>query len=293
MNQVGKLDDEGIVSVVKEKVETEPIKGHHMDLGPGVLVVDLPCGFVDPAGVLHDTMVVKEMTGYEEDILAGKGAVIPRLNQIISNCAERLGTITDKKDLSAAVSKISAPDRLAILIGIRRVSLGDFYDVKVECPNKQCKEISNFSLDLSGIDIIRMDDPMVRDREDTFGNGKRVNWHIMNAEDEEWLSSSRKKRKEDRLTLAMLARIDEIETVNKEDVVKLFKLDRTDKKGYRFALGLLKSLSIRERNEIRGLFDKHEGSVDTEVEFECPECEHEWKGDLEVGQAGFFFPSDS
>lgn len=276
-----------------EKIQTEATKGHHMDLGPGVIAVDLPCGFIDEDGNLHDTLTVGEMTGYEEDILAGKGPIVPRLNQIIANCTKRFGNLTEKREIANAVTQMTAADRLAALIAIRRVSLGDLYFVKIECPSKECKEQSRFTLNLSQIDIVRMKDQRTRSREDRFGaDDKLVKWHIMSAKDEEWLSS-KKKRKEDLLTLAMLARIDSIDAPDGNGEIEHQKLERVERKGYNNAIKLLKSLSIRERNEIRRLFEKHEGSVDTEVEFECPACEYEWKADMDVGQPGFFFPSDT
>jgi len=284
-DELAPVDEEGA------KIETEATKAHHMDVGPGVLAIDLPCGFIDQEGGLHDTLVVGEMTGYEEDILAGKGAIVPRLNQIIANCTKRFGDLTEKRDIANAVTQMTASDRMAALIAIRRTSLGDHYDIKIECPYRDCREQSRFTLNLSTIDIVKMKDQMVRTRQDELESGKTVVWHIMSAADETWLTK-RTKRKEDILTLAMLARVDAIDAVDEDGSIVRQEVVR-EGKGYRVALNLLKSLSIRERNEIRKLFEEYEGSVDTEVEFECPACQHEWKADMDVGQAGFFFPSDT
>jgi len=284
--------DEGLLPLDGggEKIESEKTKAHHMDVGPGVLTVELPCGFIDPDEVLHDTLTVGEMTGYEEDILAGRGPIVPRLNQIISNCTKRFGDLTEKRDISGAVSLMTASDRLAALIAIRRVSLGDHYDVKIECPSSGCKEQSRFTLNLAEIDIVRMKEQRIRSREDKLSTSKIVKWHIMSAADEAWLSK-RTKRKEDVLTLAMLARVDSVDGEDDDGNIQHFVVQR-EGKGFKDGLKRLKSLSIRERNEVRKLFEKHEGSVDTLVEFECPACQHEWKAEMEVGQAGFFFPSD-
>lgn len=282
----------GLVPVEKEvKIETEPTKDHYMDMGPGFLAAGIPCGFIDGEGKLHDTITVGEMTGYEEDILAGKGPIVPRLNQIISNCTRRFGTLTTKHEIVGAVSEMTAADRLAALIAIRRVSLGDLYHVKMPCPHKECNAVSRFTLDLSVIDIIQMGDQLIRSRKDEFGEEKFVSWHIMSAEDEVWLSGKRK-RKEDVITLAMLSRIDAIDIPDDKGGLLHQSLDRKDKDGHRIALKILKALSIRERNKIRALFREHEGSVETEIEFECPACQHEWSADMDVGQSGFFFPSD-
>jgi len=265
----------------KMKVETERFKDGYMDAGPGVLSIELPCGHIDEDDNLYRTIVVKEMTGHEEDILMGKGSILSRLNAIISNCTVRLGSIEDRATISGAVEKMTAADRLAVMIAIRRVSLGDFFDVKVQCPNPKCKAILHPSVDLSEVEIMSMPDPMVRQREDTVSTGTTVKWHVMSAEDEGWLTSM-KKGKWDELSLAMLTRI---ESINGEP------LDRS-KKTVRRAVKILKALSMRDRIEIRSLFEKNEGSVDTDVEFVCPDCEHEWTADMEIGQASFFFPSE-
>jgi len=273
-----------------EKVEAPKTKGNAMDVGPGILSMDLPCGYIDEDGILHDKIVVGEMTGYEEDILAGKGPVVPRLNQIIANCTKRFGDLTDKKDINEAVTNMTSVDRMVALIAIRRVSLGDFYDVKIQCPDRECKAQNRFSLDLSEIDIVRMKDQKARVREDVLDSGRRVKWHVMSAEDESWLSKHGK-RKEDMLTLAMLSRIDAVDVAGEDGVLGLYVIDRSTRDGHRNAIAALKSIGIRDRNFIRRLFEKFEGSVDTEVEFVCPSCGHEWSADLDVGQAGFFFPS--
>lgn len=265
--------------IEEAKIETAKGKRHYMDVGPGALAVDLPCGYIDPDGKHHQTLVVTEMTGYEEDILAGKGPIVPRLNHIISNCTKQFGDISKKATIRMAVAELTAIDRMAALITIRRVSLGDAYDVKVTCPSSDCKEISNFSLDLSEVEMIEMPNQLERVTESTLASGKIVKWHIMTAKDEEWLTK-KQKRKEDMLTLAMMSRVDAIDD---------YDLGR--EQNYKTVLAKLKSLTMKERTEIRELFEGAEGKVDTDVEFECPVCGYEWKADMDVGQASFFFPS--
>ena len=266
-----------------DPVAQERIKGHMMDVGAGTYSVDLPCGYIDTEGTLHRKMLVGEMTGYEEDILAGKGDVIPRLNKIISNCTKKIGDIEARRDIARAVAHLTASDRMAALIAIRRVSLGDFYSVKVRCPSEKCGDESRYNLDLHMIELLMMDNPTERTRTDTLKSGRVIDWHIMSARDEEWLTLKRKK-KEDLLTLNILARVDKVDG---EDVGKL----RDDKKTYPKALKMLKRLTISERNEIRALFDEIEGSVETEVDFECPVCGYEWEADMGVGSLDFFFHS--
>ncbi len=263
----------------QEKIEGEKTKSHLMDVGAGTLALELPNGFLDAEGHPQYEVAVKEMTGVEEDLLGGKGPVQPRMNAIIGNCLVQFGNLNPAQ-FSVAASELTANDRMVALMGIRRISLGDFYDVRVPCPNKECKVTSFFPIDLSELDVYPMPDRTMRKRTDTTSKGTEIAWHVMTAEDEAWLLKMTKK-KESVLTYAMLSRID---AINGEE------LDRNKKKG-KAALAALKALTVSDRGEIREFFKKHEGYVDIEVEFECPECEHEWKADMPIGQVSFFFPS--
>ena len=78
----------------------------------------------------------------------------------------------------------------------------------------------------------------------------------------------------------MLTRIDKVDGI---------ELDRN--KNLKDALSTLKGLRLSERNEIRELFKENEGTIDTEVDYECQHCGHEFKSELDVGQPSFFFPS--
>lgn len=260
-----------------DRIETESTKGHVQDIAPGCMAIELPCGYIHGEDKIETTAIIKEMTGYEEDILIGKGPLVIRLNAIIGNCLVHLGGISDVSELKRAANNLTAKDRMAVLLGIRRVSLGDYYDCNVVCP--ECKVGQRNTLNLKEIEIIPMSDRMKRDRTEVLPSGTEVSWHVLKTEDEEWLSSQ-KKNKHDALTLGLLSRV---------DMVGDTKLDRDSK--YRKAISLLKGLSIRDRNALRNLFESEEGIVDTNVEFECDECKHVWNTSMDIGQSSFFFPS--
>lgn len=219
------------------------------------------------------------MTGVEEDLLAGKGSVLPRLNRVIANCLESIGEVTDKAVISRAVDGLTATDRMLLLISIRRASLGDNYETRIKCPS--CSKESNITVKLSDLETRRMADPTQRRITTTLSTGLVVQWHIMTGQDEEWLQGLRKRpqTENDLLTLALLSRIDAIGDTVLNRVTNLPS-----------ATGLLKGLRSRERNELRNLFVETEGFVDTNVEYECPACSAEFRGDLDVAQTGFFFP---
>lgn len=276
--EIEKVEDEEIEKPEAEKIELEKTKGHMLDVAAGTIAGDLPAGYIDPEGVIQRTFVAKEMTGHEEDILAGVGPVMPRLNQVITNCLISLGDITDRKAISKGVAQLTAVDRIVILMAIRRASLGDFWSSKITCP--KCDKQDNFGVNLATMEIRPMKDPEKRRFETVLSSGKRVEWHIMSAEDEEWLTK-KVKAQEDILTLGLMARVDKVDDE---------ALDRN--KNYKHALRALKGLRLVERREIRSATKDHEGSVDTTVEFECKFCGHEWSAEMNIGRPDFFFPSE-
>jgi len=246
-----------------------------VDPKAGTIAGEFTYGVKDAEGSIHRSYVFREMTGEEEDLLAGKGDVMARLNKVIVNCTESFGPLVDRQSIARAVNGMTAVDRMISLVAIRRASLGDEYPVRVVCPS--CSATSDFNIDLGGLETTSADSDGSA-FEDELPSGKVVCWHVMDGTDEDWLQTQAKKGK-DVITLAMLARVDSIDGD---------KLDRrNDLKG---SLDLLKKLRMSERSQIRALFKSREGSIDTDVEFSCSVCDHEWKSEMEVGQAGFFFP---
>lgn len=248
----------------------------------GVISGRLTCGWIDGDGAVHQDFIVEEMSGVEEDLLAGSGPVVPRLNRVILNCLAQLGALSEKSDLAKAVNDLTATDRMLLLVSIRRASLGDMYRTKIKCPS--CSEESHVALDLSSLETREMSDPKKREFESELSSGKVVKWHVMTGADEAWLQTQRKRSRSegDLITLAMLSRVDEVDGE---------PLDR--EKQLRRAIDCVKSMKARERVELRNLFTEVEGFVDTNVEYECPKCLSEFRGDLDAAQPGFFFPQDT
>jgi len=279
MNDQKKEQGTGNPLHVRQEMQSMQAEWRQQDSRAATLAVELPSGFLDEQGKVHVDLVVREMTGHEEDLLAGKGPVLVRLNQIILNCTVRLGEIEDRTELAKAVRALTASDRMIAFIAIRRVSLGDMYSVRVQCPNSECREDVRYNLDLANMTVKPMADRAKRSFEDSMPSGDVVRWHVMRAEDEEWVNA-KGKRREDVLTLGLLSRVEQVGEV---------VLDRDGH--MRDAMELLKNMSIRDRNRMRELFHEREGHVDTQVDFSCPSCQHEWREELNLGQPGFFFPS--
>jgi len=249
---------------------------------------ELACGFIDKDDELQSEFVVQEMDGGDEDKLAGTGPVVPRMNQVILNCMERLGNLVEKHQLIPAVRSMTAVDRMILLISIRRCAHGDAYRMQIEC--SKCKAdkiqyIHDVTLDLSNLKITRMEDPSKRDFESELKRGSRVDWHVMMADDEEWLNAQKGKIRElARVTLMFLCRVDRVNGV---------EIDRASEDGLSEAIDVLQRLKTSERTQWRNIVKKLEGDLDTEISYTCPKCDTVLKGELDFDLERFFFPPDA
>jgi hypothetical protein len=261
-----------------EDPQGEEFKTHQLDPKTTRAMFSLPCGLVWDGALLRDVQV-KEMTGVEEEILAGKGPVGDRLNRVITNCLVDVGGVPASHQM---VMDLSMIDRLYLLIAIRRISLGDMYTVKATCPMDDCGAQHDYAIDLGKLPVQEMPDPRVRSFQGTLPSGVQFRWHVMTGNDEAWVAAAHKKLKgEGPLTIAILARLDELGGVvlDKEPV------------RMRSAVAAVGKLSLRDRNYLRSLFRSLEGDLDMDLDFECQTCHAEFSSELEVNAKDFFFPS--
>lgn len=268
-----------------EEMVVERGKTHLMDAASCKLSGEFAAGYIDNDGKIISTFIVREMSGEEEELLVAKGPAFPRLTAIVSNCLEVVGPYSDRIKIGQIAASLTAVDRMIVLMSIRRVSLGDFFDLKIPCANKKekCANVINASIDLSALKINKMMDARKRNFESTMKDGRVVRWHIMSAPDEEWLVTARREE-EDLLTLSMMARLESIGDV---------KIGRSTPLEAKRSRAYLKALRVRDRREIRAFFRVDEGSLDTDIEFACPKCKFEWTQTIDVGTPLFFFPSET
>ena len=239
-----------------------------LDPKSSVGIYDLPCGYIDRQGVLHTEIQVREMTGNEEDLLAAKKIkAAKKMNAVMAACVERIGTITDKAEITKAIPEMLLGDRVFILFAIRRVSFGDVYVVNEICP--ACERTGTYPVDLNLLETKKMPDVMKRTFTEVLPSGRTVKFHLPTGLDEMRVADMATGM--DDLSITMLMRVETIE-------------DR------RATLEGLKALPSKDRNVLRSLFDTHEGGVDTGVDYDCSACGATFKRDLSL-DAGFFFPS--
>jgi hypothetical protein len=234
-------------------------------------VFELPCGYLDDKGELHTEVQVREITGHEEDMLGSKS--VPnhkKVGNLISACVERLGDITDRKTLSTIGGELTLGDRVFLMFAIRRTTLGDEYPFRGACPNESCNYRGLFTLDLSDLEVRKMPNPKQRIYEIELPSGKTARYRPLLGRDEEELAKATNSN--EALSLSILMHLEMLD----------------DKPP---TLAMVKNLGMRDRNALRDAFEEIEGGVDTTLEMTCPMCGAEFEEELNVGQAGFFFPS--
>jgi hypothetical protein len=241
-------------------------------------VYELPCGYLDQAGNLYTEVVLREISGNEEDLLANPQVPAnKKINELLARCVVRLGPYTDRGIISQIVSDLTVGDRAYLIFAIRRISLGDDYPFKDVCP--ECEVESLFIVNLSELSAKPTPDPRKRSFEEVLpGSAKLAKFHPMTGRDEDRLAkidkgySAKNKNNTDTLSLAILMRLDALDHATP-------------------TLEAVKSLGILDRNFLRSAFDDNEGGLNTEDTFECPHCEAQFTRDVDISQQGFFFPS--
>jgi hypothetical protein len=229
----------------------------------------LPCGYLTDSGELITEVVVREITGAEEDMLASqKIKDYKKMGELIARCTIAVGPVTDRDEIARIIPKLLVGDRVYLFLLIRRVTLGDEYPFRSKCPS--CEVEGSFNVDLSSLEVKTMGDAKKRSLELVTPRGRKVTMAPMDGVREERLSTF--KNENDKATLALAARVVTLE----------------DKPA---TLGDLKALSLSERNFLRDSYQQLEGGVDTTVDIACPHCGAEFKNELDVTQRAFFFPS--
>ena len=250
----------------------------------------LPCGFVMPDGKVYKKIVLRETKGHEEDMMDDDSVLrSTRITNVLTACIEQLGPVTDKKTIQQIVSDempgvgkgITSTDRIASMIFLRRVSVGDVYNFERRCPRLGCGHMNKGkTLDLRKIKMSTVPDERVGKRRVQFvlpRSGKTVTLRVMTAKHEESLLKLRPTQKELR-SAAMCARVEAIGDEVFDDPMR--------------AMAAVKDLPQQDRNAIREVYDKIEADVDTTIQVVCdnPICQAEFEFPLDIGQTFFSNP---
>lgn len=253
--------------------------------GQGRGEFELPCGWVDETGKVHRKVILREMTGAEEDMMDDDS--VPRTSRttnVLTACIDELDGVKDKDKIREIISDegkigkgVTSTDRIALMVFLRRVSLGDNYKFERRCPCPRQHVCKNRSLDLRTLKITPVPDDRVGKRrvEVTLPRSKKkAVLRVMTAKSEGPLMSLRPTSKDLR-SAAITARVEQLDGILLANP--------------KVAIEMVKMLPVEDREYIRSIYDKMEADVDTSVEVQCdhPLCAAEFNFPLDLGQ-GFF-----
>ena len=271
--------------------------------GKGRGFYDLPCGLITDDGVAHRTVVLREMTGEEEDMMDDDELLAhDRTTGVLAACCQKIGAIDDKATIRAAIGDslktghaLTSADRIAMLIYLRRVSVGDMYHFERRCP--RCGYVNKGKhLDLRKLKISRVPDDRVSKRRVKVTlprSGREAIVRVLSASQEHKITGLRLNQK-DLKSAAILARLESIsvetpETDSEGKPTGKTKVTHQQLDDPQAGMVIVKALPSADRDYLRRVYDAMEAEVDTTVEVVCSGriCNAEFSFPLDLGQSFF------
>jgi hypothetical protein len=247
------------------------------------MLIQLPNGLLDGADFFNFAEI-DELRGRQQNYLANRELVVGNIGhipKILEDCVLSLQTKEGLKwegQIKDAVQKLSSGDIETLLIKIRENTYGERFYYESECPHCQAKN-KNLRVDLDKleIDIMPLDQIMDKSRL-TFTlpkEGKEVEVKPIYLKDM-FESVKVLKGKQDELITSVLSlsikRLGDNTKVTAKDIEKLSMKD-------------IMFLSEKLENV------KVEGSIDTNIESTCSNCNKDFSTRLDVYSADFFVHS--
>lgn len=127
------------------------------------LRAQLPGGLIGDAGARVVDAVICPLTGRDEEMLADAGAreidesMASTVTALLARCVISLGGAGPPS--IGALRSLSVGDREALLLHLRRATLGDRIDCVATCPDPACGERSDLTLSVAELLVPRYDDP--------------------------------------------------------------------------------------------------------------------------------------
>ena len=177
-------------------------------------------------------------------------------------------------------SKVLICDRFFTVVQVRIATYGPDYAFPVQCTAQTCREKFEWELDLNELDFKKVPDASIAkfaagNRFETIipSTGRRVTFKLQTGEDEAKAAKLARGRREEIMTMALAARIVEVDGVHNNDKLRfLDNLDMDD------------SVALIDQ------MDAADGGLETSVEVECPACGNVMEVAVPFGR-DFWLPS--
>lgn len=221
----------------------------------GWSTVSLPHGlWLD--GVRHIEAALRPLTGADELFLAEGGAGLTkaeRITALLARCVGRIGGISAPS--IDDVRALSAGDREALLLHLRRISLGSGIDCVASCPAPGCGEAMDLSLNVSDLLVPAIAADAAVEEEILTEAGWRVTYRAVDGADLE--------------AVAPLARGDPAAAARR--LLDRCTLDIADRAGAPVARD--KALPALERL-LPELLSRRDPQAEIRLSLDCPACGH-------------------
>jgi hypothetical protein len=151
-------------------------------------VVTLPGGVLD-GDRRYDTAALRSVTGHEEELLAVWADVAglslaAQVTALLTCCVERLGADRPTAD---DLRHLTVGDREALLLHLRRITVGERLDCTLSCPDPACSELVDLSVAVTDLLVPRYDGPAMW-HEESFPAGDatvRLRFRLPTGADQE------------------------------------------------------------------------------------------------------------
>ena len=180
------------------------------------VTITLPAG-IWREGICHREASLRQLTGADELFLLEVGESLPmahRVTALLARCLTALGP--GDSVTSEAVRSLTAGDREALLLHLRRLTLGDRLPCVLSCPQPDCGKQMDLALKVS--DLLLPPGPDAKDRHETAlnenGRAYRVYFRLPTGADQEAAAAFARSRPESAADL-LLGRC--VEKVTAED----------------------------------------------------------------------------
>lgn len=227
--------------------------------------VTLPGGFLTLDGDLIREAEVKELTGYDEEIISRAGTTGKVMMTILKRALVRVGDMKVDEDL---LNTMLAGDRDYVLLAIRKATFGDTVDIEGRCPH--CDTEQTLEIDLGkDVEVKTLEGPEDRQFTVKLRNGKEAKVTLPSGRAQRLLLTATDKTVAELNTILLrwcVESIDEMPVINENQIR---------------ALGLSDREKITEE-----LTKRNPGPRLTDIKKACPSCGEEI--DLPLTLAGLF-----
>jgi hypothetical protein len=144
-NTINAANNPNLVNSLVEKALAEPEeKDKKVDVKfPTDSTVELPGGYISPAGEVVRTAEVRELTGRDEEAIARSGSIPRAMNTILARGVVKVGSDAATEEV---LDLLLGGDRDELLLGIYRVTFGNPAELSGYCGT--CDVVKDVSVDL-------------------------------------------------------------------------------------------------------------------------------------------------